>query len=110
MSCIFCKIASKEIKSGSVYETDKVIAFDDIAPQAPVHVVVIPKEHVSGIAAGSNDVLAEIFKAICQISKIKGVQDNGYRVVINSGRDAGQAVEHLHFHLLGGRLLKWPPG
>ena len=109
MSCIFCKIANKEIKSGIVYETDGVIAFDDIAPQAPVHVVIIPKEHVLSIS-GLEDVLPEIYKAIAETAKLKGVQDTGYRVVTNIGKDAGQAVEHLHFHLLGGRKLKWPPG
>ena len=109
MSCVFCGIAEKEIKGSIVHETEKVIAFDDIAPQAPVHVVIIPKEHILGIS-GSKDVLAEIFAAIDRITKIKGIQDTGYRVVMNSGRDAGQAVDHIHFHLLGGRTLKWPPG
>ena len=109
MSCIFCKIANKEIKSGIVYETDAVIAFDDIAPQAPVHVVIIPKEHVLSIS-GLKDVLPEIYKAVAEISKLKGVQDKGYRVVTNICKDSGQAVEHLHFHVLGGRKLKWPPG
>ena len=109
MSCIFCKIAGKEIKSSIVHETKKVMAFDDIAPQAPVHVVVIPKEHILEIS-GLKDVLAEIFKAIAEIAKKKGIQDTGYRVVMNKGKEAGQAVEHLHFHLLGGRPLNWPPG
>lgn len=109
MSCIFCKIANKELKSSIVYESEKVVAFDDIAPQAPVHVVLIPKEHMLDVPV-SGGVLAEIFKAAAAVTGIKGVQDKGYRVVMNRGKDAGQAVEHLHFHLLGGRILKWPPG
>ncbi len=109
MNCIFCKIANKEIKSNIVHETDRVIAFDDVAPQAPVHVVIIPKEHVLN-SSGLNDVLPEIFNCIAKVSEIKGVRDSGYRVVMNIGKDAGQAVPHLHFHVLGGRKLKWPPG
>jgi histidine triad (HIT) family protein len=109
MSCIFCRIAKKEIKSGIVHETKGVIAFDDVAPQAPVHVVVIPKEHIED-PAGLNDVLPEIFRCIVKVSEIKGVGEIGYRVVMNKGKDAGQAVSHLHFHVLGGRKLNWPPG
>jgi len=110
MSCIFCKIAAKEMKSNVVYESGDVIAFDDIAPQAPVHVVIIPKEHALNMTALNGNVQGEIFKAISQVSKLKKVQDSGFRVIINNGKDAGQAVEHLHFHLLGGRRLAWPPG
>lgn len=109
MNCIFCRIANKEIKSGVVHETGKVIAFDDVAPQAPVHVVVIPKGHIED-PSGLNDVLPEIFDCIVKVSEIKGLKDRGYRVVMNKGRDAGQAVSHLHFHVLGGRKLSWPPG
>jgi histidine triad (HIT) family protein len=109
MSCIFCKIANKEIKSSILHENDKVMAFDDIAPQAPVHAVIIPKEHITEIS-GLKNVLTEIFKAIDDVSRKKSVQDSGYRVVMNKGKDSGQAVDHLHFHLLGGRPLKWPPG
>jgi histidine triad (HIT) family protein len=109
MNCIFCKIANKEVKSGIVHETQRVIAFDDVAPQAPVHVVIIPKEHVLSIS-GLNDVLPEIFNCIVKVSEIKGVRESGYRVVMNIGKDAGQAVPHLHFHILGGRKLSWPPG
>ena len=109
MSCIFCKIAAKEIKSSIVHESGSMIAFDDIAPQAPVHVVVIPKNHITEIA-GLKSLLGEIFAAIKEISKLKKVDGSGFRIVMNSGRDAGQAVDHLHFHLLGGRKLAWPPG
>jgi histidine triad (HIT) family protein len=109
MSCIFCKIASKEIKSSIVHESGSVMAFDDISPQAPVHVVVIPKDHITGIA-GLKNLLGEIFDAIKEISRLKKVDGSGFRIVMNKGRDAGQAVDHLHFHLLGGRDLAWPPG
>jgi len=110
VSCIFCKIAAKEMKSSVVYESGDVIAFDDIAPQAPVHVVIIPREHALNMTALNGNIQGEIFKAISQVSKLKKVQDSGFRVIVNSGKDAGQAVEHLHFHLLGGRRLAWPPG
>lgn len=109
MSCVFCKIANKEVKSSIVDEAERVIAFDDVNPQAPVHVVIIPREHILNIS-GLSDILPEIFGAIVRVAEKKGVQDTGYRVVLNIGKDSGQAVSHLHFHLLGGRPLKWPPG
>jgi len=109
MSCIFCKIANKEVKSSIVHESENVIAFDDAVPQAPVHVVVMPKEHVLGLS-GLNGILPEIFGAVEKVSEVKGVRDTGYRVVMNIGKDPGQAVSHLHFHVLGGRKLNWPPG
>jgi histidine triad (HIT) family protein len=109
MSCIFCDIASKKIKGSVVYEGDKVIAFNDIAPQAPVHVLIIPKEHVSGLS-GLSGLYDEIFAAAEKIAAIKNVDKSGFRIVVNNGKDAGQAVEHMHFHLLGGRGLHWPPG
>jgi len=109
MSCIFCRIANKEINSSIVHESGAVIAFDDIAPQAPVHVVIIPKKHILDVS-GLNEALDDIFSAVDKVAGIKGVRDSGFRVVMNKGKDAGQAVDHLHFHLLGGRPLKWPPG
>ena len=109
MSCIFCKIANKEIKSSIVHENEAVIAFDDIAPQAPVHVVIIPKKHMLDVS-GLNEVLVDIFGAVDKVAGIKGLQDSGFRVVMNKGMSAGQAIDHMHFHLLGGRPLKWPPG
>lgn len=109
--CIFCKIVAKQIPASVVYEDDKVMAFDDIAPQAPVHVLVIPKEHVASLAE-VNDymVLADIFKVIKKIAQERGVEKTGFRTVINNGKAAGQAVGHLHVHLLGGRDFSWPPG
>ena len=105
--CLFCKIISGDIPSNKVYEDDKVLAFYDINPQAPVHILVIPKIHVASVAEISEDnsaVLSRIFEVISKIAKEKGL-DNGYRVVSNCGPDAGQTVGHLHFHILGGKPL-----
>jgi len=109
MNCIFCKIAKKELKSSVVLETENVFAFDDINPQAPVHVVVIPKAHILDITK-LGPVLPEIFDVIAKVSAIKKIKSSGFRVVMNNGPDSGQAVPHLHFHVLGGRKLDWPPG
>ena len=105
--CLFCKIAAGEIPSTKVYEDDLVLAFRDIAPMAPTHILVIPKAHipsVDGITAENSSVVAHIFEVIPAIAKAEGLE-NGYRVVSNCGPDAGQSVHHLHFHILGGRQL-----
>ena len=109
--CIFCRIIRKEIPSSVVYEDDKVLAFNDIAPQAPVHILVIPKKHVDTVAE-LNDmaVVQDLFAVMKKLAQEKGIDKSGYRIVVNHGKDAGQAVPHLHFHLLGGRPLAWPPG
>ncbi len=107
MDCLFCKIIAGTIPSTKVYEDETVLAFRDIAPQAPTHILVIPKEHISGcdgVTAGNSAVVAHIFEVIPQIAKAEGL-DNGYRVVSNCGSDAGQTVPHLHFHILGGKPL-----
>lgn len=107
MNCLFCKIISGEIPSTKVYEDDKILAFRDIAPQAPTHILVIPKAHiasVAGITAENADVVAHIFTVIPKIAEAEGLT-NGYRVVSNCGDDAGQTVHHLHFHILGGKTL-----
>ena len=107
MDCIFCKIAAGEIPSTKVYEDEKILAFRDIAPMAPTHILVIPKTHipsVDGITAENSAVVAHIFEVIPQIAKAEGLE-NGYRVVSNCGDDAGQTVHHLHFHILGGKQL-----
>ena len=110
--CIFCKIANKEIKSDIVYEDDRVVAFNDINPHAPVHILVIPKKHIVGVA-GARDEDAELMGHLqlvaARLAEEKGVAE-GYRIVVNSGPLAGQSVMHLHYHLLGGRRLNWPPG
>ena len=107
MDCLFCKIAAGEIPSAKVYEDEKILAFRDIAPMAPTHILVIPKEHiasVNGVNAENADVVAHIFTVIPKIAEAEGLT-NGYRVVSNCGADAGQTVHHLHFHILGGRKL-----
>ena len=112
MDCIFCKIASGEIPTNKIYEDEKVIAFYDLAPQAPVHFLVIPKTHIKcadEINEGNSEVIAHIFEVISKIAKELKLE-NGYRIVNNCGEDGGQTVGHLHFHVLGGRLLAWPPG
>lgn len=107
MDCIFCKIAAGEIPSKKVYEDDRVLAFYDIEPKAPVHVLIIPKVHIAGareVTEENSAVVAHIFAVIPQIAAQLGLED--YRVVTNNGPDAGQTVQHLHFHLLGGCVLK----
>lgn len=110
--CIFCKIAAGEIPSTKVYEDEKVFAFEDLNPQAPVHILFIPKEHIShvdDIDKNDSELLGSIFAAINKVAEEKKL-DKGFRVVINNKEDGGQSVDHLHFHLLGGRSLQWPPG
>lgn len=113
MDCLFCKIVAGEVPSENVFESDSVLAFRDINPQAPTHILVIPKEHVASAAeledrhAGD---LVEIFKSAAELAKSEGIADTGYRLVTNIGREAGQTVLHLHFHLMGGRPMGWPPG
>jgi len=111
-NCLFCRILKKEIPSKAVYEDDSVYAFEDINPQAPVHVLIIPKKHIATLndVKQNDPVLAAILEAAKKIAKDRGVADSGYRAVFNVNRDAGMAVAHLHLHLLGGRAMTWPPG
>ena len=107
MDCLFCKIVAGQIPSTKVYEDETVFAFRDIAPQAPTHILVIPKAHMASVAqitAENSAVVAHIFEVIAQIARQEGLE-NGYRVVSNCGPDAGQTVAHLHFHILGGQTL-----
>lgn len=107
MDCLFCKIIDGEIPSTKVYEDELVLAFRDIAPQAPTHILVIPKTHIPSVDAvtpENSSVVAHIFEVIPQIARAEGL-DDGYRVVSNCGTDAGQTVPHLHFHILGGKTL-----
>lgn len=109
--CIFCKIAGHEIPSETVYEDDKVIAIKDINPQAPVHVVLIPKRHVETLNQVTDpSVYADIFRVVNEVTGKLNIRDKGYRVIANCNRDGGQTVFHIHFHVLGGRMMKWPPG
>lgn len=112
MDCLFCKIAAGEIPANTLYEDEQVLAFYDIAPQAPVHFLVIPKAHIPSPAALTPEnagVVGHAYAVIAKIAADLGLT-NGYRVVANAGPDGGQTVEHLHFHVLAGRGLAWPPG
>jgi len=112
MQCLFCRIVSGEIPSKKVYEDDRALAFHDIDPKAPVHLLVIPKTHIKNageIDSGNADIVARLFTIIAQLAKDLKL-GGGFRVVTNCGRDGGQTVDHLHFHLLAGRQMGWPPG
>ncbi len=112
MDCLFCKIIAGEIPSAKVFENDSVYAFRDIAPQAPVHILVVPKAHIpsaDAITAENSMYVAKIFEAIPEIAKSEGLT-NGYRVITNCGEDACQTVKHLHFHILGGKQLQGQMG
>ncbi|ERI90242.1 histidine triad domain protein [Clostridiales bacterium oral taxon 876 str. F0540] len=112
-NCIFCDIIEGRIPCDKVYEDDQVLAFKDINPEAPVHVLIIPKEHIESINSldeSNINILAPIYRAARIIAQELKIAESGYRVVTNCGKDAGQTVQHIHFHLLGGRSLNWPPG
>jgi histidine triad (HIT) family protein len=112
-NCLFCKIVNKQINSEIVFENDDVLVFKDVNPKAPVHLLVIPKKHVSSIVEIeelSDKQVYEMFKIIAKIAKEMGLDRDGFRVVINTGASAGQSVDHLHFHILGKRSFNWPPG
>ena len=112
-TCIFCKIASREIPAEILRETDRVVAFRDLDPKAPTHILLIPKEHVESLAGIEDrhaDMLADIMQSATHLARTEGIDDSGWRLVTNVGPDAGQAVFHLHFHMLGGRAMQWPPG
>ena len=111
--CIFCKIARKEIPAALIYEDDQLVAFNDVNPQAPVHILIIPREHIASLGqlSPAHDAVAgRALRLAGELAREKGLGERGYRVVANSGPDAGQSVNHLHFHVLGGRILGWPPG
>ena len=112
-SCLFCRIAAREIPADIVRESEGLVAFRDVNPQAPTHILLIPKEHVTSVAELSDHhsgVLADIMQAAAQLARADGIADSGWRLVTNVGPDSGQTVFHLHFHLLGGRAMGWPPG
>lgn len=110
-NCLFCRIANGEIPSAKVYEDDAVLAFRDIAPAAPEHVLIIPKKHYDNVMQLDDDLmLARMFAAAREVAKQLGISETGFRLVINTGKDSGQTVEHLHMHMLGARELGWPPG
>ena len=112
-SCIFCKILEKKIPAKIVHEDDVSLAFEDLNPQAPVHTLIIPKKHISdihSISISDREVIGHLFFVAKKIAATKNLEKNGYRMVINNGRDAGQTVFHVHLHLLSGRAFSWPPG
>ena len=112
-NCLFCKFVSGELKTDVVYETDKVFAFRDINPQAPSHVLIVPRNHIATIndlTAANADEIGNLYLAAKEIATEEGFSEDGYRVVMNCNAAAGQTVFHLHLHLLGGRNLTWPPG
>lgn len=112
-NCLFCKIVERAIAADIVYETDRVLAFRDIGPQAPTHVLVIPKEHIPSLEDTTDDqgpLLGEMLLAARDVARSEGVAEAGFRAVINTGVDGGQTVPHLHLHVLGGRGMRWPPG
>ena len=109
--CLFCRIVRREIPAGLVFEDEHVVAFRDINPQAPVHVVIIPREHVASLNETTDAALiGRLSLAAAKIAEAEGIAQSGYRTVVNTNRDAGQTVFHVHLHLLGGRHLAWPPG
>lgn len=112
-NCLFCKIINGEVPSEKIYEDETVYAFSDIAPQAPIHIIIVPKEHIASanqLDAGNCAVVGHIFAVAAKLAKEEGFADDGYRIVNNCGEHGGQTVQHLHFHLLAGRNLEWPPG
>jgi len=111
MSCLFCRIIAGEIPARIIAETDECLAFQDITPQAPTHVLVIPKVHVASLAGVTDPLVAgRVLLLAAEVARTLGVEAAGYRVVLNTGDDGGQTVHHLHAHLLAGRALHWPPG
>jgi histidine triad (HIT) family protein len=113
MPCLFCQIVQREIPASIVYEDDHVLAFNDINPQAPTHVLVIPKRHVAtlnDLESSDDGMVGELVRRAAAIAKERGLSASGYRTVFNTHADAGQTVFHIHLHLLGGRRMAWPPG
>jgi len=113
MDCLFCKIIQREIPASIVYEDDRVLAFNDINPQASTHVLVVPKKHIAtlnDLQSGDDAIVGEVVRRAAAIATERGIAAGGYRTVFNTNREAGQTVFHIHLHLIGGRTLSWPPG
>ena len=111
--CLFCRIINRDIQGSIVYEDDRLIAFNDINPQAPTHVLLVPKRHIASLndlQPGDDQVLGELVRRAAAIAKERGISAAGFRTVFNTNSDAGQTVFHIHLHLLGGRSMGWPPG
>ncbi|NOY39272.1 MAG: histidine triad nucleotide-binding protein [Nitrospirae bacterium] len=113
MECLFCRIAEKKLPAKLVYEDEFAVAFEDINPQAPIHVLVIPRKHISTsleLKEEDNALVGRLFQIANRIARQKGIAERGFRIVMNCNAEAGQTVFHLHIHLLGGRVMHWPPG
>ncbi|MCA1595127.1 MAG: histidine triad nucleotide-binding protein [Chloroflexi bacterium] len=111
--CLFCKIVDGRIPATLEHQDDECVAFQDISPQAPLHLLIIPRRHIQSVAGCTGvdrPLLGHLIEVAARLARLRGMDDSGYRLVINSGRDGGQTVPHLHVHLLGGRSLSWPPG
>jgi histidine triad (HIT) family protein len=111
--CLFCRIIKREIPSSIVYEDSEVVALNDINPQAPTHLLIVPKRHIASLnelQAGDDQIVGELVRRAAALAKERGLSDRGFRTVFNTNRDAGQTVFHIHLHLLGGRTMTWPPG
>jgi histidine triad (HIT) family protein len=111
--CLFCKIINREINATIVYEDERIVAFDDINPQGPTHVLVVPRRHIASLndlAPDDDQIVGEMVRRGAAIAKQRGISAGGFRTVFNTNRDAGQTVFHIHLHLIGGRSLHWPPG
>ena len=111
--CLFCKIVNREIPASIVYEDERILAFNDINPQAPTHVLVVPKAHIAtlnDVSPEDDQIVGELVRRAAAIAKTRGISTGGFRTVFNTNREAGQTVFHIHLHLLGGRAMEWPPG
>jgi histidine triad (HIT) family protein len=111
--CLFCKVIARQIPSSIVYEDDRVLAFNDINPQAPTHILLVPKRHIASLndlTADDDALVGELARRAASIARERGISAAGYRTVFNTNRDAGQSVFHIHLHLIGGRAMAWPPG
>jgi histidine triad (HIT) family protein len=111
--CLFCRIIAKEIPATVVYEDERLLAFNDVNPQGPTHVLVVPKRHIAtlnDLASGDDQIVGEMVRRAAAIAQERGISAGGFRTVFNTNRDAGQTVFHIHLHLIGGRGLAWPPG
>ena len=111
--CLFCQIINRELNAQIVYEDDRVVAFNDINPQGPTHVLIVPRRHIASLndlAEDDDQIVGELVRRAAAIAKARGISANGYRTVFNTNREAGQTVFHIHLHLIGGRAMHWPPG
>ena len=111
--CIFCKIASKEIPSKTLYEDDDMVVFEDLNKKAPVHCLIVPRKHIESVfelEQADNELIGKMISKAKEIAKMTGIEETGLRLVINAGSDGGQEVPHIHIHMLGGRRMEWPPG